>query len=313
MSYAGYNVEALRQVLEEKSKRLKYGDEGHFIVGLEEIAALLTRLDPPPSPILRAVDAKGQDYATYYFTAYSDLTDIDASLEAYRYVRDFVRVIILTDRFFEVRNERYRRIALALLSKIRHNDQEFIKNIANFNLKQCWQFWKFEQHTRKLMTQDHTFSRNDVRYYNLFKSSDAPMLYCAILESVLPNFNRNVSLVFHYNQALQDIDDDFDDIREDLHDQMPNIFLLASVGRGKSNSYSALHRHRLNGSRDSVIYESSAEVMNIVKEYVESIEAIDLPDQFRFLKYLSRHYADRITKKVATATKVSYSHAAAIP
>ena len=36
-------------------------------------------------------------------------------------------------------------------------------------------------------------------------------------------------LVLHYNQALLDIQDDWEDIEEDVQENMPNIFIMAAV------------------------------------------------------------------------------------
>ncbi|HJS82944.1 MAG TPA: hypothetical protein VJ742_08945, partial [Nitrososphaera sp.] len=219
-------------------------DEHDFISGIEEIAEILRRLEPPTSSLLQAVDAKGQDYATYYFAAFSDTGDVERSLNVYRYVRDLVRVIVLMDRYFEVGNERYRRRGRALVSRLRNEDGELLRNIIDFNMKQFWPFWKYEQHTRKLMMHGHLFSVSEVKCFNLFKSSDAAIIYAPLLEGLLTGFEKNASLIIHYNQALQDIDDDLDDIQEDLRDQMPNIFILASVGRDDFTSYTKLQRHK---------------------------------------------------------------------
>ena len=35
--------------------------------------------------------------------------------------------------------------------------------------------------------------------------------------------------VLHYNQALLDLEDDFDDIVDEIHDAMPNVFVMASI------------------------------------------------------------------------------------
>ena len=45
----------------------------------------------------------------------------------------------------------------------------------------------------------------------------------------LPSFNENVGLVLHYNQALLDILDDWEDIEDDVCEDMPNIFVMAAV------------------------------------------------------------------------------------
>jgi hypothetical protein len=272
-----------------------------FLAGLEEVTGLLSRLEPEASPILQAVDAKGQDFGTYYFAAYSDTSNIDSSLAVYRNIKNLVRVVLLMDRFYEVGNQKYRRLGEAVLAKLRKENDPYLKNALNFSLRQFWPFWKFEQFTKTLMVEGHTFEINDLRRFNLFKSSDASLIYAPLLESMLPNCNHNVSLIIHYNQALQDIDDDLDDVQEDLRDQMPNIFILAALDRGDSHEYSEFHRHRLNGSTKLILGSSAAPVLSIVDEYAAMVEGISVPEQFYFLKYLSRHYARTIRKKLAAS------------
>ena len=125
-----------------------------------------------------------------------------------------------------------------------------------------------------------------------------PLIYAPVLEASLPDFNHNAALVIHYNQALQDIDDDLDDIQEDLRDQMPNVFILAALGSSRATSYSQLYKHRLNGSRISILESASGTILDIVNEYEAMIAGITLPEQFKFLKFLSRSYAGRIRKKL---------------
>jgi hypothetical protein len=268
-------------------------------VGLEEVTGLLSRLDPVASPILQAVDAKGQDFGTYYLAAYSDTSDAESSLAVYRNVKNLVRVVLLMDRFYEVGNQRYRRLGKALLERLRKENDPYLKNALNFSLRQFWPFWKFEQATKNLMIQGHRFSIRDLRHFNLFKSSDAALIYAPLLESALPSFNHNASLIIHYNQALQDIDDDLDDVQEDLRDQMPNIFILAALKNEDSHEFARFHRHMLNGSKKLILENSNESVLQLVDEYVASVEGIFVPEHFNFLKYLSRHYARTIRKKLA--------------
>ena len=287
--------------MEDKSQRLIASGEPSFLAGLEEITGLLSRLDPGASPTLQAVDAKGQDFGTYYFAAYSDTSDIETSLAVYKNVKNLVRVVLLMDRFYEVGNQRYRRLGEALLARLRKENDPYLKNTLTFSLRQFWPFWKFEQFTKTLMVQGHTFAFNDLRCFNLFKSSDAALIYAPLLECMLPNFNHNVSLVIHYNQALQDIDDDLDDVQEDLRDQMPNIFILAALEKEDSHEFSKFHLHRLNGSTKLILGNSAGPVLQLVDEYTEMVEGISVPEQFHFLKYLSRHYARTIRKKLAAS------------
>lgn len=300
MSYSGHSPSVLRHLLVESSHRLIASSERNFVTGLEEIEAILSRLEPAPSPLLQAVDSKGQDFSTYYFAAFSDTRDADLSLLAYDHVKNLVRIIVLMDRFYEVGNDRYRILGQAVVAKLRKEDHEYLRYLVTFALKQFWPFWKFEQYTKKQMLEGHRFSPAEIRRFNLFKSSDAPMIYAPLLESMLPNFDRNASLVVHYNQALQDIDDDLEDVEEDLNDQMPNIFMLAALGMANlPDAFSRYYKHRMNGSCGLILESAAGPILRLVDEYGALVEGVNLPEQFNFLKYLSRHYCRKIRHKLA--------------
>lgn len=249
---------------------------------------------------MQAVDGKGQDYGTYYFAAYCGTKDVDIACEAYGQVKNLVRIVVLMDRFYEVGNQRYRRLADALITKLRR-ENEILKKSTLFSLKQFWPFWKFEQFTKKLMMEGHHFSVTEVRRFNLLKSSDAALVYGPLLEEMMPEFTHDASTVIHYNQALQDIEDDFDDLQEDMREQMPNAFVLAALGKeGANRRYSELRRQCLNRSSTAILDCSTSTVLRLVNEYATCVEGIMLPPQFEFLKHLSRHYAGRIRAKLAT-------------
>jgi len=291
--------------LEEKSQHVINDEESGVLVGLEEIGGILSRLYPATSPMLQAVDAKGQDYGTYYLVAFSDTSDLDRSLTVYRHIKNLVRFIILTDRFYENGNPKYRRAGRAIIARLREENDQHLTNPLTYYVKQAWPFWSFEQRTRDLLVQGHAFSRNEIKRYSLFKSSDAALIYAPLLEDMLPNFSRNVSTIMHYNQALQDIDDDLDDVMEDLEDQMPNLLILAAMQKERSaDAFSRLREHRLNGSSKFILENAADAVRELVDEYAASVEGISIPSQFRFLKHLSRHYARTIGKKL-TATRTS--------
>ena len=60
-----------------------------------------------------------------------------------------------------------------------------------------------------------------------------------------PSFNENVSLILHYNQAFLDLQDDWEDIVDDVQEDMPNVFVMAAVKdtpykRIKNSSYESI-------------------------------------------------------------------------
>src|SRR6188472_370270 len=197
------------------------------------LSILLNTYDQPISATIRAIDEKAQD-PSYFVAAYFDTKDLEQALWVYRIVRLLARYVLLSDRFFEIGDYRY-----ALLAKgVRKSINEFLLNgtarhhlnySLDYSFNQFWTFWKFEQFIKRRILAGHTFLYKEIRHFNLFKSSDAPLIYARVLDANLPSFNENVSLVLHYNQAFLDILDDWEDIEEDVQEDMPNVFVMAAL------------------------------------------------------------------------------------
>jgi hypothetical protein len=286
-------AEDLRELLIIKSKKLQKQSERGFVQGLDEVAGLLSKYDPAYSPLLKVVDQKGGDIATYFIAAYSDSNDFDRSILVYQTVKTLVRYIVLMDRYYEVGNNKYEKIARGFLRSIKKMHDGPLKYSLDFWLERSWPYWDFEQVVKKLMIKGYTFSFRELRHFSLFKSSDAPMIYAPILDNELPNFNQNVAGILHYNQALQDLYDDFEDIEEDVHDMMPNVFILAATEHMPISKIlkNPSHAQRLvisSGAADSILL--------LVEQYNKMIKDVTVPANFAFLKYLSNDYTDRLLK-----------------
>lgn len=288
-------AEDLRELLSQKSDRLLKQGGQEFIDGLGEVAGILFRFDPAPSPLLGALDMKGQDIATYFIAAYSDTRDLDKSILAYSTVKSLVRYILLMDRYYEVGNKKYERIARGLLRSIKKAHEGPMNYSLDFWIKRSWPFWDFEQTVKKRMIKGHAFNSKELRHYTLFKASDAPLIYAPVLDNELPNFNQNVVSILHYNQALQDIHDDFEDIEEDLQDMMPNVFVLAAT---EHTIFSKIMKNP-NHARQLIAYSGALDVvLSLVEQYNKMIKEVTVPQNFAFLKDLSSDYADRLLKRL---------------
>lgn len=282
----------LKQVLVDKSEALVRQNQG-FADGLDEIGGLLARYDPAPSPILNAIDQKGQDFATYFFATYSETRDVERSILVYRTVKSLVRYILLMDRFYEVGNKKYERMARGLLQSIKKAHDGHLKYSIDFALKQFWPFWDFEQLVKKQMLKGHTFAGKELRHFNLFKSSDAPIIYARVLDNELPDFNPNVAAIMHYNQALEDIQDDFEDIEEDMQDRMPNVFILAAT---EHTVFSKIMKNPSHARKLIVCSGAVDSVLSIVEQYNKLVKDMPVPQSYAFLKHLSRDYTDRLLR-----------------
>jgi hypothetical protein len=286
-----FRDDRLLSLLEEESSTLLYLRGPLLIAGLERATKLLFELEPAPSALMRAIDEKGQDFSTYFLAAFSDTGDLAKSLSIFRTVRSLVRYIVLMDRYYEVGDLKYRKMASEMLKVVRKDSKGHLGYSIPYSLKSFWPFWDFESLMKKRMLAGMTFSTSEIRNHNMFKSSDAPAIYANVLDSELLTFDRNVSLVLHYNQALQDIKDDFDDIEEDLYDKMPNIFLLGTV---EHTSFSELASHP-DKIRETI---ASAGVKERIVEMADVLEksalGVQLPPAYGFLKELTIKYAQDV-------------------
>ncbi len=288
------------QLLTTESDVLREDSEG-FIYALDRIAGHLSKYDPAPSPILNTIDLQGQDYATYFYAAYSENQELDRSILVYKTVKSLVRYILLMDRYYEVGNRRYERIARGLLRTIKATHEGFLKYSISFALEQFWPFWDFEQTVKKRLIKGHSFTSNEIRHFNLFKSSDAPIIYARVLDNGLQSFNPNVGTILHFNQALQDMKDDFEDIEQDLRDRMPIVFLLAASEHVPFPKLANDKNHARNMiiSNDRVIDS----ILTLIQQYNELTREIGIPSTFAFLKLLSRDYTDSLLKTLCVQRK----------
>ncbi|AFU59404.1 MAG: hypothetical protein QXX64_02335 [Nitrososphaera sp.] len=292
----------IRQLLVIKSEELLRRGEPRFVEGLDEIAGMLGRYDPAPSPLLNALDHKAQDMATYFFVAYSNTRDLDRSILIYRTVKSLVRYVLLIDRFYEVGNKKYERVARGVLRSVKKVQSSHLKYSLDFLLKRSWPFMDYEQAVKRLLIKDHIFNFKEIRHYSLFKASDAPMIYAHVLDAELPDFNQNVAAVLHYNQALQDLHDDFEDIEEDVHDMMPNMFILAATGAA-AITFSKLLKNREHARK--MVIESGAldSMVPLVEQYRAMVKGISVPPSFAFLKYLTKEYADMMLRALDVSAR----------
>jgi hypothetical protein len=281
--------------LQVKARKLLGLGENSFVQGLDDLSKFLAELEPAPSALFRAIDQKGQDFSTYFFAAYSETRDVTVSYRIYKTIKSLVRYIVLMDRYYEIGNLKYKRMAAELLRSVKADSEGYLKYAINFSFAQCWPFWESEKLMKERMIKGCNFSYKEIRYHNMFKSSDAPTIYGRVLDSELENYNPNVSLILHYNQALQDIQDDLDDLEEDLYDKMPNIFILSTT---EYIPFSTLATNP-DCIRDIVANCGSLDkICDLVHEYENSVEGIELPSQYRFLKYLTHAYAKKLYESI---------------
>ena len=280
-----------------------------FVEQMVSLSALLSSFDRNLGNSFPAIDENAQD-PTYFIAAYFDTKNIADALWVYRIVRSLTRYILLSDRFYETGNDRY-----ALLAKQVHKSvNEFLRSECNaqhliysidYSLEQFSAFWKFEQIVKRRILENYTFSYTELRHFNLSKSSDASLVYSKVLDAKLPTFNENVALVLHYNQALLDILDHWEDIEDDVQEDMPNIFVMAAVDNIPYNRIKKSRQDMIRKIVLSATNSSGGSVSRLVNELHASSKSISIPEKFAFLKSLSDRYADTLRRKIVVPSAKS--------
>jgi hypothetical protein len=276
-----------------------------FVQQMVSLSVLLSNYDRNLDNSFPAVDENAQD-PTYFIAAYFDTKNIAESIWVYRIVRLLTRYILLSDRFYETRNNRYALLAKQVRKSVieflqtKYDSRHLIDSI-DYSLRQFSAFWKFERIIKRRIQKNHNFSYSEIRHFNLSKSSDASLVYAKVLDAKLPSFNENVTLVLHYNQALLDIQDDWEDIEDDVQEDMPNIFVMAAVDnipyyRIKKSRHDVIRKVVLNRTNSS-----PGPVIRLVNELQASSRSVSIPDNFAFLKSLSDRYADNLIRKISSA------------
>jgi hypothetical protein len=251
-----------------------------------------------------AIDENAQD-PTYFLAAYFDTKEITEALWVYRIVRSLTRYILLSDRFYETGDNRYALLAKQVRKSVNEllqseSDAQHLTYSIDYSLGQFSAFWKFEQIIKRRILRNYTFSYAEIRHFNLSKSSDASLVYSKVLDAKLPSFNENVALVLHYNQALLDIQDDWEDIEDDIQEDMPNIFVMAAVdnisyNRIKKSGHDIVRKVVLSGTNSS-----RGPISRLVNDLHTSIKGVSIPENFAFLKILSDRYADTLRAKISS-------------
>ena len=291
--------------ISKAAKELSFlNDKMAFIEQMISLSRLLMKYDFNLSTTFRTIDEKAQD-PTYFVATYFDTKDIQQALWVYRMVRLLARYILVYDRYFETRKNRYAILANKVrksINKIFENeiDSHHLKYSIDFSLKQFWPFWKFEQILKSRIIEGNTFSYNEIRNFNLFKSSDASLIYARVLDAKLPSFSENVSLVLHYNQALLDLIDDWEDIEEDIQEDMPNAFVMAAI---ENVPYKELKKYRITKLRNIIrnsLDSFESPIIRLIDEYHASIRNISIPSNLVFIKLVSDHHANALSQTISS-------------
>jgi hypothetical protein len=280
-------------------------DTLRFVQEMVSLSALLSSFDRNLDNSLPAIDENAQD-PTYFIAAYFDTKNIVEALWVYKIVRSLTRYVLLLDRFYETGNDRYNLLAKQVYESVNEFlqsecDTHHLIYSIDYSLGQFSAFWKYEKIIKRRILKNYTFSYTEIRHFNLSKSSDASLVYAKVLDAKLPRFNENVALVLHYNQALLDIQDDWEDIEDDVQEDMPNIFIMAAVDNIPYNKIKKSRRDTIRKVVLNGINSSGGPITRLVNELQASSKSICIPENFAFLKSLSDRYADTLRRRISSA------------
>jgi hypothetical protein len=266
-----------------------------FVRRMVSLSALLDRFDRDAGNSFPAIDENAQD-PTYFIAAYFDTKSIADALWVYRVVRSLTRYVLLSDRFYETGEDKYELSAKQALGSLTgflrsEGNAQHLTYSVDYLLGQFSEFWKFEKIVKCRMLEGHTFSYAEIRHFIMSKSSDALLVYSKVLGAKIPNFNENVALVLHCNQALLDIQDDWEDIEEDIRDDMPNIFVMATLD---SIPYSKIKKSRHDVRKVVLSAGPSGPISRLLDDLHRSIKSVSIPENFAFLKILSDRYVETV-------------------
>jgi hypothetical protein len=267
--------------------------------------------------LLRRIDQKAQDYSTYLLAAYSDTKDIKKSIEIFELVRYLVRYILIFDLYNEGAGKQYSWMSKEILKIIKQNVNSHSWASLQNSIAMFSPFWKFEKDLQRRMIKGDKFTLKEIRYHNLLKSRDA-FIYSTVLYHELPTFTQNICNVIHYNQALQDLEDDFDDIADDIKERMPNIFVLNAISNNnhhqkennnKKLSFSTISDDINNNKyilQNIIIKDNTQIICSWAYEYLKWIESTVIPDNYYFLIDLGRHYFSNLKNKLNNVIEIQH-------
>ena len=287
------------------AKELSFPDDRMtFIEQMIYLSKLLIKYDLNRSTTYRTVDEKAQD-PTYFVATYFDTKDMDQALWVHRMIRLLARYVLLYDKFFETKNDSYFMLARKVRQSIdkviaSETNRHHLKYSIDFSLKQFWPFWKFEQVVKSRILDGNTFSYNEIRNFSLSKSSDASTIYSRVLDAKLPSFNENVCLVLHYNQALLDLMDDWQDMEEDVRGDMPNVFVMSAL---ENVPYNIIKKYRITKLRNIIrnsLDSFESPIIRLIDEYHASIKKISIPSNLVFIKLVSDHHANALSQTISS-------------
>lgn len=264
-----------------------------FFPIVDEIYTTLEHLDEEPDPALNAmVGGYVKEFVTTFLILYFGTRDLPKSLKAHSVIKALTKYIVLLDKHYDEKSYEHKVNADIIFKKIMANVDGYVKHSIMHNMATLWATASYEIKLRQRMLHGETFNRKEIRNHMLLKSSDT-LLYSVILDNHIETFNPNVMRVLHFNQAILDIQDDFNDLDEDILRHDLNIFVMAA-----SNEVPLDKIYSGKVSTKMVLKKSKPMVNGIIEDLQRCITGTRVEADYGFMKVFSRHYINSLNKSL---------------
>jgi hypothetical protein len=264
-----------------------------FFNDLNCIDQTLSILDDDKDPIVFSmVGGYVKEFVTSFLILYFGTKDLEKSLVAHSMIKALTKYIVLLDKHYDEKSYEYKARADAIFEHIMKNATGYVRYAIKHQMATLWAIASYEIKLKERMLNGEIFEKSEIRYHIMQKSSDT-VLYSVILDKFVDSFNPNILQLLHYNQALLDIQDDLKDVEEDIMNRDLNIFLMSS---GNKLSIADIFNNHISTSK--VIKESTKTVLSIISDLETCIEGISVPQEFTFMKTLSRYYIKTLRKSL---------------
>lgn len=268
-------------------------EENQFMDHINCMDQTLALLEDEKDPLIFSMmGGYVREFITSFLILYFGTKDLEKSLEANSLIKSLTQYIVLLDKHYDEKSYEYKVRADIIFKSIMKDATGYVRNGIKHSMAVLWSIASYEIKLKERMFNNEVFDKNEIRYHLMQKSSDT-LLYGVILDKYVKSFNPNVLQLYHYNQALLDIQDDINDIEEDIMNRDLNIFLMAG---GNELPVSDIISYKV--SMDHVKRKSAEMILSIVTDFETCIDGISVPDEFSFMKIMSKGYIKNITNSL---------------
>lgn len=264
-----------------------------LLTKLKNLDQTLELIDEEVDPAIYAmVGGYVKEFVTYFLIAYYGTRDIEKSLEAYNLVKSLTKYIALLDKHYDEKTYDHKIRADMIFNQIMEQTQGYVKHGIIHNMSTLWATATYEIRLRQRMLKEEVFDKKEIRYHIMAKSSDT-VLYSVVFDKYVENFSPNVMQLIHYNQAIMDIQDDFNDLGEDIMRRDLNTFVMATRGEIPISDIFAGR-----AKPKEILKESFPLVNGIISELETDAIGTQVPSQYAFLKSLSKMYVKGLRESI---------------